>query len=109
MIELPKSVRIALGAAGYGISDRRLGPAVRGAVILVTGASSGVGRGPPPQRGAPGGAQGPGGPPAPPRGGRGGGEAARGAGPLGAARPAAVLVGAFGAPEDAAFLHVGLG
>ncbi|MFF0611266.1 SDR family NAD(P)-dependent oxidoreductase [Nocardia tengchongensis] len=44
MIELPKSVRIALGAAGYGISDRRLGPAVRGTVILVTGASSGVGR-----------------------------------------------------------------
>ncbi|WP_369637969.1 SDR family NAD(P)-dependent oxidoreductase, partial [Nocardia sp. JMUB6875] len=44
MIELPKSVRIALGAAGYGISDRRLEPAVRGKVILVTGASSGVGQ-----------------------------------------------------------------
>ncbi|WP_327140249.1 SDR family NAD(P)-dependent oxidoreductase [Nocardia sp. NBC_01327] len=44
MIELPKSVRIALGATGYGISDRRLGPAVAGKVILVTGASSGVGR-----------------------------------------------------------------
>ncbi|WP_433590715.1 SDR family NAD(P)-dependent oxidoreductase [Nocardia sp. CA-145437] len=44
MIELPKSVRIALGAAGYGISDRRLAPAVTGSVILVTGASSGVGR-----------------------------------------------------------------
>ncbi|MFD7844274.1 SDR family NAD(P)-dependent oxidoreductase [Nocardia sp. NPDC059764] len=44
MIELPKSVRIALGATGYGISDRRLAPAVTGSVILVTGASSGVGR-----------------------------------------------------------------
>ncbi|MGW4118002.1 SDR family NAD(P)-dependent oxidoreductase [Nocardia sp. NPDC004711] len=44
MMELPKSVRIALGAAGYGISDRRLAPAVTGRVILVTGASSGVGR-----------------------------------------------------------------
>ncbi|WP_067723393.1 SDR family NAD(P)-dependent oxidoreductase [Nocardia yamanashiensis] len=44
MIELPKSVRIALGAASYGISDRRLAPAVTGKVILVTGASSGVGR-----------------------------------------------------------------
>ncbi|MFE6861451.1 SDR family NAD(P)-dependent oxidoreductase [Nocardia sp. NPDC057668] len=44
MIELPKSLRIALGAAGYGISDRRLAPAVAGTVILVTGASSGVGR-----------------------------------------------------------------
>ncbi|MFJ9370339.1 SDR family NAD(P)-dependent oxidoreductase [Nocardia sp. NPDC101769] len=44
MMELPKSVRIALGATGYGVSDRRLAPAVRGRVILVTGASSGVGR-----------------------------------------------------------------
>ncbi|MVU80960.1 SDR family NAD(P)-dependent oxidoreductase [Nocardia sp. ET3-3] len=44
MFELPKSVRIALGAAGYGISDHRLQPAVRGKVVLVTGASSGVGR-----------------------------------------------------------------
>ncbi|BEK96667.1 SDR family NAD(P)-dependent oxidoreductase [Nocardia seriolae] len=44
MFELPKSVRIALGAAGYGISDDRLAPAVRGKIILVTGASSGVGR-----------------------------------------------------------------
>ncbi|MGW4242717.1 SDR family NAD(P)-dependent oxidoreductase [Nocardia sp. NPDC004722] len=44
MFELPKSVRIALGATGYGISDRRLTPAVAGKVILVTGASSGVGR-----------------------------------------------------------------
>ncbi|MFB8001354.1 SDR family NAD(P)-dependent oxidoreductase [Nocardia sp. NPDC056000] len=44
MIELPKSVRIALGAASYGIGDRRLEPAVTGKVILVTGASSGVGR-----------------------------------------------------------------
>ncbi|WP_405496880.1 SDR family NAD(P)-dependent oxidoreductase [Nocardia sp. NBC_00511] len=44
MIELPKSLRIALGAASPGISDRRLGAAVTGQVILVTGASSGVGR-----------------------------------------------------------------
>ncbi|WP_067824842.1 SDR family NAD(P)-dependent oxidoreductase [Nocardia inohanensis] len=44
MIELPESIRIALGAASYGISDRRLAPAVSGKVILVTGASSGVGR-----------------------------------------------------------------
>lgn len=44
MIELPKSLRIALGAASPGISDRRLAPAVAGKVILVTGASSGVGR-----------------------------------------------------------------
>ncbi|AYF77928.1 SDR family NAD(P)-dependent oxidoreductase [Nocardia yunnanensis] len=44
MFELPKTVRVALGAASYGISDRRLTPAVTGKVILVTGASSGVGR-----------------------------------------------------------------
>ncbi|MEC3957668.1 SDR family NAD(P)-dependent oxidoreductase [Nocardia sp. CDC153] len=44
MFELPKSVRVALGAAGYGIGDRRLAPAVTGKIILVTGASSGVGR-----------------------------------------------------------------
>lgn len=44
MVELPRPVRIALGAASYGISDRRLAPAVTGKVILVTGASSGVGR-----------------------------------------------------------------
>ncbi|QLY29551.1 SDR family NAD(P)-dependent oxidoreductase [Nocardia huaxiensis] len=43
-MELPRSVRIALGATSYGISDRRLAPAVGGKVILVTGASSGVGR-----------------------------------------------------------------
>ncbi|MEV6773705.1 SDR family NAD(P)-dependent oxidoreductase [Nocardia sp. NPDC051030] len=43
-MELPKSLRIALGASSYGISDRRLSPAVAGKVILVTGASSGVGR-----------------------------------------------------------------
>ncbi|MFI6866005.1 SDR family NAD(P)-dependent oxidoreductase [Nocardia sp. NPDC050406] len=43
-MELPKSLRIALGATSYGISDRRLAPAVAGKVILVTGASSGVGR-----------------------------------------------------------------
>lgn len=44
MTELPKSIRIALGASSAGISDRRLAPAVAGKVILVTGASAGVGR-----------------------------------------------------------------
>ncbi|MEU8898184.1 SDR family NAD(P)-dependent oxidoreductase [Nocardia sp. NPDC048505] len=43
-MELPRSLRIALGATSYGIDDRRLAPAVAGKVILVTGASSGVGR-----------------------------------------------------------------
>ncbi|WP_084477806.1 SDR family NAD(P)-dependent oxidoreductase [Nocardia jejuensis] len=43
-MELPKSLRIVFGASSYGISDRRLAPAVTGKVILVTGASSGVGR-----------------------------------------------------------------
>ncbi|NNH70947.1 SDR family NAD(P)-dependent oxidoreductase [Nocardia uniformis] len=43
VVQLPKSVRIATGALSPGISDRRLQPAVRGKVIVVTGASSGVG------------------------------------------------------------------
>jgi acyl-CoA synthetase (AMP-forming)/AMP-acid ligase II/NAD(P)-dependent dehydrogenase (short-subunit alcohol dehydrogenase family) len=41
---LPRSVRLALGATGPGISDRRLQDAVAGRVVLVTGASSGVGK-----------------------------------------------------------------
>jgi NADP-dependent 3-hydroxy acid dehydrogenase YdfG len=41
---LPRSVRLLLGATGPGVSDRRLRDAVAGKVVLVTGASSGVGR-----------------------------------------------------------------
>jgi acyl-CoA synthetase (AMP-forming)/AMP-acid ligase II/NAD(P)-dependent dehydrogenase (short-subunit alcohol dehydrogenase family) len=41
---LPRSVRLLLGATGPGVSDRRLRDAVNGKVVLVTGASSGVGR-----------------------------------------------------------------
>jgi len=41
---LPRPVRLLLGATGLGVSDRRLREAVAGEVILVTGASSGVGR-----------------------------------------------------------------
>ncbi|WP_084529987.1 SDR family NAD(P)-dependent oxidoreductase [Nocardia crassostreae] len=44
VVQLPKSIRIAAGAMSPGISDRRLRPAVEGRIILVTGASSGVGR-----------------------------------------------------------------
>jgi acyl-CoA synthetase (AMP-forming)/AMP-acid ligase II/NAD(P)-dependent dehydrogenase (short-subunit alcohol dehydrogenase family) len=41
---LPRSVRLLLGATGPGVSDRRLHEAVAGKVVLVTGASSGVGK-----------------------------------------------------------------
>jgi acyl-CoA synthetase (AMP-forming)/AMP-acid ligase II/NAD(P)-dependent dehydrogenase (short-subunit alcohol dehydrogenase family) len=41
---LPRSVRLLLGATGLGVSDRRLREAVAGKVVLVTGASSGVGK-----------------------------------------------------------------
>lgn len=41
---LPRPVRLLLGATGRGVSDERLREAARGRVILVTGASSGVGR-----------------------------------------------------------------
>jgi acyl-CoA synthetase (AMP-forming)/AMP-acid ligase II/NAD(P)-dependent dehydrogenase (short-subunit alcohol dehydrogenase family) len=41
---LPRPVRLLLGATGPGVSDRRLHDAVSGKVVLVTGASSGVGR-----------------------------------------------------------------
>ncbi|MEV6556816.1 SDR family NAD(P)-dependent oxidoreductase [Nocardia sp. NPDC051756] len=44
MPELPRPIRLALGATSPGIGDRRLANAVRDRVILVTGASSGVGR-----------------------------------------------------------------
>jgi acyl-CoA synthetase (AMP-forming)/AMP-acid ligase II/NAD(P)-dependent dehydrogenase (short-subunit alcohol dehydrogenase family) len=40
---LPRPVRILLGATSPGVSDGRLREAVNGKVILVTGASSGVG------------------------------------------------------------------
>src|SRR5205807_192933 len=41
---LPRPVRLLLGATGLGVSDRRLREAVAGTVVLVTGASSGVGK-----------------------------------------------------------------
>ncbi len=41
---LPRPVRLLLGATGRGVSDQRLREAVAGKVILVTGASSGVGK-----------------------------------------------------------------
>lgn len=40
---IPRPLKIALGAAGLGISDSRLRPAVRGKTVLITGASSGIG------------------------------------------------------------------
>jgi acyl-CoA synthetase (AMP-forming)/AMP-acid ligase II/short-subunit dehydrogenase len=40
---LPRPVRIALGATGLGIADAKLREAVAGKVVLVTGASSGIG------------------------------------------------------------------
>ena len=40
---LPRPVRLLLGATSLGVSDRRLRSAVDGKVVLVTGASSGVG------------------------------------------------------------------
>jgi acyl-CoA synthetase (AMP-forming)/AMP-acid ligase II/NAD(P)-dependent dehydrogenase (short-subunit alcohol dehydrogenase family) len=40
---LPRPVRLLVGATNAGISDRRLREAVRGKVVLVTGASSGIG------------------------------------------------------------------
>jgi acyl-CoA synthetase (AMP-forming)/AMP-acid ligase II/NAD(P)-dependent dehydrogenase (short-subunit alcohol dehydrogenase family) len=41
---LPRPVRLLLGATSRGVSDARLREAVEGRVVLVTGASSGVGR-----------------------------------------------------------------
>src|SRR6516165_10231928 len=41
---LPRPVRLLLGATSRGVSDRRLHEAVDGDVVLITGASSGVGR-----------------------------------------------------------------
>ncbi len=41
---LPRPLRLLLGATGRGVSDRRLREAVEGKVVLVTGASSGVGK-----------------------------------------------------------------
>jgi acyl-CoA synthetase (AMP-forming)/AMP-acid ligase II/NAD(P)-dependent dehydrogenase (short-subunit alcohol dehydrogenase family) len=40
---LPRPIRLLLGATGFEVSDRRLRDAVAGKVVLVTGASSGVG------------------------------------------------------------------
>jgi NAD(P)-dependent dehydrogenase (short-subunit alcohol dehydrogenase family) len=40
---LPRPVRLLLGATNAGISDRRLREGARGQVVLVTGASSGIG------------------------------------------------------------------
>jgi acyl-CoA synthetase (AMP-forming)/AMP-acid ligase II/NAD(P)-dependent dehydrogenase (short-subunit alcohol dehydrogenase family) len=40
---LPRSVRLLIGATSAGIDDRRLRDAVNGQVVLITGASSGVG------------------------------------------------------------------
>jgi acyl-CoA synthetase (AMP-forming)/AMP-acid ligase II/NAD(P)-dependent dehydrogenase (short-subunit alcohol dehydrogenase family) len=40
---LPRPVRLLLGATGLGVSERRLRDAVQGKVVLVTGASSGIG------------------------------------------------------------------
>ncbi len=41
---LPRPLRLLLGATGPGVSESRLREAVAGKVILITGASSGVGR-----------------------------------------------------------------
>jgi acyl-CoA synthetase (AMP-forming)/AMP-acid ligase II/NAD(P)-dependent dehydrogenase (short-subunit alcohol dehydrogenase family) len=41
---LPRGVRLLLGATGLGVSDRRLRETVAGKIVLVTGASSGVGK-----------------------------------------------------------------
>jgi acyl-CoA synthetase (AMP-forming)/AMP-acid ligase II/NAD(P)-dependent dehydrogenase (short-subunit alcohol dehydrogenase family) len=41
---LPRPLRLLVGATGPGVSDRRLRDAVSGKVVLITGASSGVGR-----------------------------------------------------------------
>ena len=41
---LPRPVRLLLGATNRGVGDERLGKAVAGKTVLVTGASSGVGR-----------------------------------------------------------------
>ncbi len=41
---LPRPVRLLLGATGRGVSDERLRRAAAGKVVLVTGASSGVGK-----------------------------------------------------------------
>jgi acyl-CoA synthetase (AMP-forming)/AMP-acid ligase II/NAD(P)-dependent dehydrogenase (short-subunit alcohol dehydrogenase family) len=40
---LPRPVRLAIGATSMGVSDRRLREAVAGKIVLITGASSGVG------------------------------------------------------------------
>jgi acyl-CoA synthetase (AMP-forming)/AMP-acid ligase II/NAD(P)-dependent dehydrogenase (short-subunit alcohol dehydrogenase family) len=40
---LPRPLRLALGATGRGVGDKRLRAAVDGQVVLITGASSGVG------------------------------------------------------------------
>ncbi len=41
---LPRPVRLLIGATSPGVGDRRLREAVNGKIVLVTGASSGVGR-----------------------------------------------------------------
>ncbi len=41
---LPRPARLLLGATGVGVSDRRLREAVAGQVVLVSGASSGIGK-----------------------------------------------------------------
>jgi acyl-CoA synthetase (AMP-forming)/AMP-acid ligase II/NAD(P)-dependent dehydrogenase (short-subunit alcohol dehydrogenase family) len=41
---LPRPIRLLLGATSRGASDERLRPAAEGKVVLITGASSGVGR-----------------------------------------------------------------
>ena len=41
---LPRAVRLLFGGTGLGVSDRRLREAMAGKVVLITGASSGVGR-----------------------------------------------------------------
>ena len=40
---LPRPLRLLLGATSRGVGDRRLRAAVEGKVILITGASSGIG------------------------------------------------------------------